>query len=106
MPVQDICTIIGSVIAAIAFLLKLYDRNPRSFVGCLKKVINALIEGIPFALISCHLPTAIIVFTAVRIYNLFIEIKKPNLCVEDSLWAMLLLCLQTGMFATVIACIK
>lgn len=106
MTTIEVAAMIGAIASLIPGVISLYKLNPQSFSKWVKKISESLADGLPFGFIPYSLPIAIIIFTAVRVYNLILEGRKSNLKPSDIIWILTLLCIQTGFFATVIAWVK
>lgn len=102
MTTEEASSLICAGVAVATLLIKLHDKHPRLF----KNIIESIIEGIPFGVIPYHMPIAIALFTVVRIYELYKEAHKTNLCTIDAYWSLSALCLHTGFFATVAVWLK
>ena len=97
MTIEATSSLICAGAAVATLLIKLRDKHPRIF----KNIIESIIESIPFGVIPYHMTIAIALFTIVRIYELYKEAHKPNLCTIDAYWSLAALCLHTGFFAAV-----
>ena len=102
MKIEVISSVIAAIVAVITLLLNLHDKHPR----LLKGIVFSLLDGLPFGLIPHCLPAAIILFTIVRLFAVYREARKPNLCIYDVFVTMGALFFMSGFFAAVVAFIR
>ena len=105
MTIGDITGIICAAIAVATFLMKLRREHPKVFAKHARLVIEAIAEGIPFGFIQNYLAIAILLFTAVRIYDLHKDASDAEKPI-DSFWAMAKICIMSGIFAATVAVIR
>ena len=109
MTISDLTSLVGGmggIASLIAILIPFYTKNPKRFLRIIQIIIEAIIECIPFFLITHHLPIAIIVFTIIRFYHIIYDGLSTNLNHRDIFLTIALFCLQTGIFSTAIVLIK
>lgn len=102
MRIEAISAIIVATVSVLSFGMKLHEKRPRS----IKKVLEALLNAVPFVFVSIHLATAILLFTLVRIYDIYNDARNPNPRIADVFWTMAMLCVQSGIFFAFVVFVK